>query len=263
MINFFRRIRQRLLSEKKFSKYLLYALGEILLVMVGILLALEVNQWNEEKNDQRIENTALLNLKAEFITNQEHFNILYDIKFKNEKKYRSYLNIIGNDTIPFDIKVKASPANLMDGYWHPTNEALKSLMNTGYLDKIKNDSLKTLLINWTKNTTMMSHFEERVYLAYHNQKTYLNEHVYQSVVKERRYTNDIWPGASLPKNIQEKKDKIWSSLIDDIAFFNVFSTTLLELYHLNTFSNHVKSDLETITRLIDEELKIRKVIEKN
>ncbi|RNC87206.1 MAG: hypothetical protein ED556_07230 [Winogradskyella sp.] len=50
MIKFFRKIRQRLLSENKFSKYLIYAIGEIILVVIGILIALAVNNYNEEKN---------------------------------------------------------------------------------------------------------------------------------------------------------------------------------------------------------------------
>lgn len=49
MIKFFRKIRQRLLTENKFSKYLLYAIGEIILVVIGILIALSINNWNEEK----------------------------------------------------------------------------------------------------------------------------------------------------------------------------------------------------------------------
>ncbi|WP_242121681.1 DUF6090 family protein [Aestuariivivens sediminicola] len=51
MIKFFRKIRLKLLSQNKLSKYLLYAVGEIVLVMVGILLALQVNNWNEERKD--------------------------------------------------------------------------------------------------------------------------------------------------------------------------------------------------------------------
>ncbi len=51
MIKFFRKIRQRLLTENKFSKYLLYAVGEIILVIIGILFALQINNWNNEKND--------------------------------------------------------------------------------------------------------------------------------------------------------------------------------------------------------------------
>ena len=55
MLRFFRQIRQKLLAENRFSKYLLYAVGEILLVVIGILIALKINTWNEEN----------VNLKAE------------------------------------------------------------------------------------------------------------------------------------------------------------------------------------------------------
>ena len=51
MIKFFRKIRQKLVSENKFSKYLIYAIGEIILVVIGILIALQINNWNE-KNKQ-------------------------------------------------------------------------------------------------------------------------------------------------------------------------------------------------------------------
>jgi len=52
MIKFFRRIRQRLLIENKLSKYLFYAIGEIILVVIGILIALQINNWNQKDNEQ-------------------------------------------------------------------------------------------------------------------------------------------------------------------------------------------------------------------
>jgi hypothetical protein len=63
MIKFFRKIRQRLLTENKFSKYLIYAIGEIVLVMIGILLALQVNNWNENRKAKIQELKILQNLK--------------------------------------------------------------------------------------------------------------------------------------------------------------------------------------------------------
>lgn len=63
MIKFFRHIRQKLLSENKFSKYLLYAIGEIALVMIGILLALQVNNWNEESKEREVELGILRQIK--------------------------------------------------------------------------------------------------------------------------------------------------------------------------------------------------------
>ena len=64
MIKFFRRIRQKLLSENKFSKYLVYALGEILLVMIGILLALQVNNMNERRKAKEFERKMLSELQS-------------------------------------------------------------------------------------------------------------------------------------------------------------------------------------------------------
>lgn len=51
MLRFFRNIRQKLIEQEKMKKYIWYALGEILLVMIGILLALQVNNWNQERNN--------------------------------------------------------------------------------------------------------------------------------------------------------------------------------------------------------------------
>lgn len=62
MIKFFRNIRRNLLGEAKTGKYLKYAIGEILLVMIGILLALQVNNWNENRKSRQIENTLLTEL---------------------------------------------------------------------------------------------------------------------------------------------------------------------------------------------------------
>lgn len=55
MLKFFRKIRQGLLTENKISKYLIYAIGEIALVMIGILLALQVNNWNEQAKSNQFQ----------------------------------------------------------------------------------------------------------------------------------------------------------------------------------------------------------------
>ena len=63
MIIFFKKIRQQLLTENKFSKYLLYAIGEIVLVVIGILIALQLNTCRMEKNDRQIEKTPFKEYK--------------------------------------------------------------------------------------------------------------------------------------------------------------------------------------------------------
>ena len=54
MALFFKRIRQKLLIRKRFGKYTLYALGEVLIVIVGILVAVQVNSWNEQRKNETV-----------------------------------------------------------------------------------------------------------------------------------------------------------------------------------------------------------------
>ncbi len=72
MINFFRKIRQKLLTENKFSRYLLYAIGEIVLVVIGILIALQVNNWNENRKLENYKLVLLIQLKED-INNDTHY----------------------------------------------------------------------------------------------------------------------------------------------------------------------------------------------
>ncbi len=60
MLKFFRNIRKNLLNEGKTTKYFKYAIGEILLVVIGILIALQINNWNEEKRSSKFENEILM-----------------------------------------------------------------------------------------------------------------------------------------------------------------------------------------------------------
>ena len=69
MIKFFRNIRQNLLHEGKTAKYLKYAIGEIFLVMIGILLALQVNNWNQERHQRQKEKKILIELKSDLVSN--------------------------------------------------------------------------------------------------------------------------------------------------------------------------------------------------
>lgn len=70
MIKFFRKIRKRLLTENRFSKYLLYAIGEIGLVVIGILIALQINTWNEQRINTNEERRIFQDLSEELQFNK-------------------------------------------------------------------------------------------------------------------------------------------------------------------------------------------------
>jgi hypothetical protein len=79
MLKFFRKIRQQLLSENKFSKYLLYAIGEIILVVIGILIALQLNMWSDDRKAQ---------VQFEGFTQQ--LNVDVDTAIKNAENTANY-----------------------------------------------------------------------------------------------------------------------------------------------------------------------------
>ena len=63
-----------MLTENKFSKYLIYAIGEIILVVIGILIALSINNWNEEKKLRKLERTYLLGILDDLKTDTTKIN---------------------------------------------------------------------------------------------------------------------------------------------------------------------------------------------
>ena len=92
MLRFFRKIRQKLLTDNKFSKYLLYAIGEILLVVIGILIALQVNNWNEKRKDYLEFRNILFGIIGDL--NEDAFQITRSLRRvdENNKKIKSFLN---------------------------------------------------------------------------------------------------------------------------------------------------------------------------
>ena len=77
MIKFFRKIRQDLLGKNKFSKYSLYAIGEILLVVIGILIALQINNWNEQRKNRVYFESLLDSIEEDLKKNIEHANSIF------------------------------------------------------------------------------------------------------------------------------------------------------------------------------------------
>ncbi|NQZ44749.1 MAG: hypothetical protein HRT65_10595 [Flavobacteriaceae bacterium] len=150
MLKFFRRIRQSLLSENKFSKYLLYALGEIILVVIGILIALQINNWNTDRLDRDRERFLIQQMNVEMQDNLKQFN---------EVQQNILVLVNAGETIatefPLDsekVQQKAFLANFRDFLYCPSFDpyqgTIRSIINSGDLNLIQNDSLRKLIVSW-------------------------------------------------------------------------------------------------------------------
>jgi len=152
MIKFFRKIRQKLLSENKLSKYFIYAIGEILLVVIGILIALQVNNWNESKKLSRQEFALLENLRSEFKINLEN---LEQVKAQNQVIYdctNELKSLIGQENSiinKHNVDSLLLNAILITDY-QPNQFVLSQLKTGEKLDIIKSEKLKKLLYEWDK-----------------------------------------------------------------------------------------------------------------
>ena len=152
MIKFFRKIRQNLLSEGKTGKYLKYAIGEIILVVIGILLALQINSWNQQRIENKQELTLLSLLKDEFQHNLSELDRSIEINKKATQSCVKLTELIRADSIikvpgiVDELLVNLGGFNSFDARIGISGEAV----NSGKINILKNGEIRTQLGNWLK-----------------------------------------------------------------------------------------------------------------
>jgi hypothetical protein len=141
MIKFFRHIRQRMIKENRISKYLLYAIGEIILVVIGILIALQVNDWNENRARKELEVSTLKQLKANLQADIK--DIQGDMRVYQAVAHSCELIIhLIDGTIPYHDSLTIHLGKIpVQGVFAPTNVVYENLKRTG-IQLISNDTLR-------------------------------------------------------------------------------------------------------------------------
>lgn len=151
MLTFLRKIRRSLVKSGGTGRYLIYAVGEIALVVIGILIALQINNWNEERKERLLEDDYLekiaLNIKDDI--NQYHKILSAQEGYKNGMD--SFLNIIRN---PFSYETSE-----LDQYYSqlwrferftPNKGALNNMISSGKINIIKNEELLNAILSYYK-----------------------------------------------------------------------------------------------------------------
>lgn len=151
MIKFFRKIRQQLLSKNQVSKYLVYAFGEIILVVIGILIALGINNLNQERINKNTEQIYLHGLEEEFKTSKLKLEELIQVNQGNIDGAKSILKYIAD---PNNSPAEKEFSQLLyqsfssDIAFNPNNSLLNEMINSGNLKILSNSDLRRLLTNW-------------------------------------------------------------------------------------------------------------------
>jgi len=148
MITIFRKIRKKLADDNQFLRYSRYAIGEILLVMVGILLALQVNNWNNLRSERALEVKYLRGIKADLQVDLINLKTFIDDK---ELKYISAAAILEMDAPQTASELDALDSIIWNVFgwvrYDQSTNTLDELIGSGNLSLIKNDSIKRMIQN--------------------------------------------------------------------------------------------------------------------
>src|SRR5210317_248892 len=148
MIKFFRKIRQRLLHENKLGKYSLYAIGEILLVVIGILIALQINNQNDLRKDRIKEIHYLENIKTDLNINLVEMDRYLDVRTESIEAAKRIIEHFDGKPITDYSAFNADGVVIYNWqkFWQ-TNNTFQELVNSGNLALLSSDVIKTSLFD--------------------------------------------------------------------------------------------------------------------
>lgn len=216
MIKFFRKIRQKLLSENKFSKYLIYAIGEIVLVVIGILIALQINNQNIHRQERSIEKNYLVALREEFKINLSKLDETIDLNNEIIDKVDKLIQVFQQEVI--DTISETTVVNYFfeafstEVNYAPNIGVLTEIISSGNLRLIQNQELKHKLTSFESYLNEIKHQENEINIP----RLEIMEH-FRNKANYKRYLEELgWdPGwESIYENWSNKE------LFTTLHFFN-------------------------------------------
>ena len=234
------------MEKNKTGKYLKYAIGEIILVVIGILIALSINNWNENLKNQTKKISLLKALKIEFISNQKQLDtVLYydNLVLENTSKLmklspETSIDII-QDSLPYWLQNSA-----FRWTFDPLNGALRSGISSGEIHLIKNDSLSNLLFGWSDFVSDYKEGETRTVEAVKASKFVIEKHI-----RLVDYKNTYSPALGKSKFSSDYK-----SLFSDPLYEDYLGERYLSMEDALGDLILVKKKNELILKLLDKEL---------
>ncbi|OZV68047.1 DUF6090 family protein [Winogradskyella aurantia] len=150
MIKLFRHIRKSLIEKNQTGRYFKYAIGEIILVVIGILIALQINNWNEFQKLKQSETAILLDLKEELKNNFEIANGSVENNLINTRACIRIDSIIKTNKLTSNLNTLDSLFIILGNIssFKPERSITDQMINSGKLEIISNTNLKSLITNW-------------------------------------------------------------------------------------------------------------------
>ncbi|SRX54422.1 DUF6090 family protein [Aequorivita sp. CIP111184] len=245
MTKLFRNIRKNLIAEGKTSRYLKYAIGEIILVVIGILIALSINNWNQNRLDSLERKALITKLHVEF---KENKKVIENNRIAEEQAINSSIALMNLIGITEEELLKHNLDSLLFQSF-PANEiafannAVNNVVQNGRPNLLKDDTISTLLYQWNS-------LEKIRKIRFEKLDSWVNELFlpyllpYISFKEMDSNANPRWGGKS-------KVKPNYYPLFQDVAFENLLDNSLW-------LHKEVVVRLEETDKLIDEIIKATK-----
>jgi hypothetical protein len=247
MIKFFRHIRQQVIKENRVSRYVLYAIGEIVLVVIGILFALQINNWNSE----RLARQTIHNYYERMYVEIESEIEVVESFIKEEELIismnRRTLNILASkdtDSIP---ALKESLGALGTAWTLKVNlPVTQEFINQGYLSKVENDSLKSAFKDYSYALQRVDEMNDYTTAQY-------NDRIEPFINRRLNYSEIALPGYKKGL-VQGGPQTDFESLFTDLELWNTVTFKLESLNSNRPDCEYVIARMKNLSSQVRNEL---------
>ena len=245
MFKFFRTIRYRLMSDlpadkagNKTSRYFKYAIGEIVLVVIGILIALQINNWNEQRKIDVVEKEMLTSLYNSIANDTIRWNSEFE-GYNEQLVYGNYIKQKFEDNSAYEKRLDTAFALISSTYLQTAEHIpFNNLLNKG-IDIVKNDSIKYYLNRYYEHSKFLKEAEN-----YFKNSKYYRQHIYPKYFKSYKYGLE-----AIPMDYEQLKT--------NSEFKIALDYTINDAYFYRSWSEHKKEDALRLLGLIQEELQLK------
>ena len=259
MLRFFRQLRQKLLTDNKFNKYLLYATGEILLVVIGILIALQVNNWNEERKERRVELKYFHNLTNDLRADIERLNYMIDlaagkVKASQRVKLQSDQDSIGS---LYHFSDDMQELIFVDEF-KPNDNTYEEMKSSGNFSTIRNDTLKLKLMNLRKTYVdiegSQKHMRNDFDVFLEDFEKYIDWGKYYDLSKSNIPELDlVYDSLYITSHTSRMKGEVRKLFENKIFLNNIFLLEINYTYHIDLLKK-TKTQIDEIMEILKQEL---------
>ena len=264
MISFFRKLRQKLIADNKFSKYLFYVISEVIIVILGILMALQVDKWNTEQQNREEAQLFLTRLKNEFLANRKQ--MVQKIKMRQDalSAARELIRFAdGTSEYEHPEQVDSLLALALPVYtFDPSLGVLNQLTSTNKLTLIQSEALNDSLSKWN---SMIEDFkeDENMYNAYNHNffRPFLYKQYNSRNIINTRIRNKVINPILLSSPEEVNREIGFSNkpvdikvLQQSVEFENYLAFIVSWISLINTQSKGVLNYIDSVVEIIDREL---------